>query len=118
MNSFFPNACRRQGRQDVRDLLDRLSRSTGKHTVSVSHCKGMKNFSGGNEHNPNSQRVVLTFDLIRAVLDFELENAFFTLGNTILKMRDGLIQGNELSEPIAAAMMHARTRKLRDRAFL
>ena len=96
---FFKQADICRGVRRIRELLNRVTRQTGLKAIAVSRSQRVSGHLCKASRKSDRAVKVVHFNHINKVLDYILEDRFFTLGDTIMCRQTGWPQGGPLSEP-------------------
>jgi hypothetical protein len=88
-------------RKAVRWLLDSVRETSRRREVSVPMSKTGGPIHLGRSGDADTKRITLTFDEILEIVDFDLNNTYFRVGDTVLQQKVGIPMGSPLSPAIA-----------------
>ena len=85
----------------VTDVLKHVSKNTRRKEVMVPKSKMMGTPHLGRSSSVDDKAVTFTFDELLDIVKFDLNNAYFRIGDTILQQRVGIPMGSPLSPALA-----------------
>ena len=100
--NMFTSLDHKSIRKAIRWLLDSVKKSSRRREVSVPMSKS----TGGDVHlgrsgDADTKRITLTFEELIEIVEFDLNNTYFRVGDTVLQQKVGIPMGSPLSPAIA-----------------
>ena len=88
-------------RKAVRWLLDCVRKTSRRKEVSIPISKIEGKTHLGRTGDADSKRINFTFDELLEIVDFDLDNTYFKVGDTMLQQKVGIPMGSPLSPALA-----------------